>query len=145
MFWEHQVLSEASRFHLKLSPCDRVPLLRHQKLKPCCHTRVDHARSQPPTSNKNIEKGPKKVLPRIAVCHIRHPPPFRDGSLRSSSNPRTAPSPSVNLLFPVLSVPEMRAGAVLGGGMNAQQREQMEVVFAFQRSTTEPLCSVITR
>lgn len=25
MFWEHHVLSEASRFHLKLSPRDQFP------------------------------------------------------------------------------------------------------------------------
>lgn len=68
------MLSEASRFHLKLSPCDQFPLLRHQ-LKPCCHTGVDHAISQSPTSNKNIKKGPKKGIPLIAVCHIRRPSP----------------------------------------------------------------------
>lgn len=77
MFWEHHVLSEASRFHLKLSPRDQFPLLRHQKLKPCCHTGVDHATSQPPTSNKDIERGPKKVIPLIAVCHIGRPSPIQ--------------------------------------------------------------------
>lgn len=77
MFWEHHVLSEASRFHLKLSPRDQFPLLGHQKLKPCCHTGGDHATSQPPTSNKDIERGPKKVIPLIAVCHIRGPSPIQ--------------------------------------------------------------------
>lgn len=52
----------------------------------------DHAMSQPMTSNKDIEKGPKRVILLLIICQLSHPSPSRDGFLRGNSNPRVATS-----------------------------------------------------
>lgn len=117
---------------------------------PCWDTTgVDHATSQPPTSNKDIERGPKKVIPLIAVCHIRRPSPIQGWSLRGSSDPRTAPIPDSRFpqwAFSFLSCCQcLKWGLGLSWGKEWLTQWADGSSFCFPEIYTEQLHSIITR